>query len=307
MCTRNRYELLTVESDINNSVEPEQKQENSVINITQTVQSPQDQSQFNDCAGEQSPSDINSTDEPEQKRENSVINITQTSQSPPDQSQSNDCAGNQNTDNLRGHTSQSGQTTHQSVVLIGDSVIKSIVPQKLSRKKVHKFTYPGKTAEEIDREIRNKGSNIEASHVIVHCGTNNLTTDSANVCARKIEQLCMTARKIFPNAQIGVSSITERNDIPVHDKIRDVNSAIKEMCVTNNYSFIHHDNIDESCLNNSKLHLNAKGSALLAVDFINFLRGRKRLSHINQPKNFWLEETLRQLGTVLAMARRRTR
>jgi hypothetical protein len=58
------------------------------------------------------------------------------------------------------------------------------------------------------------------------------------------------------------------------------------MCVTNNYSFIHHDNIDESCLNNSKLHLNAKGSALLVVDFINFLHERKRLSHINQPKTF---------------------
>jgi hypothetical protein len=41
--------------------------------------------------------------------------------------------------------------------------------------------------------------------------------------------------------------------------------------------------------------------------YVNFLRGRKRLSHINQLKNFWLEETLRQLGTVLAMARRRTR
>jgi hypothetical protein len=85
----------------------------------------------------------------------------------------------------------------------------------------------------------------------------------------------VTARKIlFPNAQIGVSSITERNDILVHDKIRDVNSAIKEMCVTNNYSFINNDNIDEPC----------KRSALLAVDFINFLSGRKRLSHINQPK-----------------------
>jgi hypothetical protein len=135
--------------------------------------------QSNDCAGEQSPSVINSTDEPEQKQENSVINITQTLQSPLDQSQFNDCAGNQspsanhnkepqfsshdkitqNTDNLRRrHTSQSGQTMHQSVVLIGDSVIKSIVPQKLLRKKVHKFIYPGKTAEEIDREIRNKGS-----------------------------------------------------------------------------------------------------------------------------------------------------
>ena len=44
---------------------------------------------------------------------------------------------------------------------------------------------------QVHREIRNKGSNIEASHVIVHCGTNNLTTDSGNVCARKIEPATM--------------------------------------------------------------------------------------------------------------------
>ena len=119
------------------------KLENSVINITQTLQSPPDQSQFNDCAGNQSPS-ANHNKEPQFS---SYDKITQ------------------NTDNLRRrHTSQSGKTTHESVVLIGYSVIKSIVPQKLSRKKEHKFTYPGKTAEEIDREIRNKSSNIEASH-----------------------------------------------------------------------------------------------------------------------------------------------
>ena len=55
-----------------------------------------------------------------------------------------------------------GQTMHQSVVLIGDSIIKNIVPQKLTRKNVYKSTYPGRTVEEIDQEIQNKCSNTEA-------------------------------------------------------------------------------------------------------------------------------------------------
>ena len=148
---------------------------------------------------------------------------------------------------------------HQSVVLIGDSIIKNIVPQKLTRKKVYKYTYPGRTVEEIDQEIRNKCSNTEASHVIIHCGTNNMTTDTANECASKIEQLCSTVKMIYPNARIGVAGLTERNDVSIHDKLLVVNSKIKEMCALNKYSFIHHVNIDRSCLNKSKIHLNAKG------------------------------------------------
>ena len=104
---------------------------------------------------------------------------------------------------------------------------------------------------------------------------------------------------IYPNAKTGVSGLTERNDVSIHDKLVEVNSKIKEMCALNKYSFIHHVNIDRSCLNKSKIHLNAKGSALLAASFINFIRGRKQSSPINQSKNIWMEETLRQLGAVI--------
>ena len=58
--------------------------------------------------------------------------------------------------------------------------------QKLTRKKVYKFTYPGRLVEEIDQEIR-KSSDTDAAHVIIHCGTNYLTTNSANECVNKIE------------------------------------------------------------------------------------------------------------------------
>jgi hypothetical protein len=59
------------------------------------------------------------------------------------------------------------QSPEQRVVLIGDSIINNIIPHKLSRKNVYKFTYPGKSAEEIESEIRNiDEASILPSHVI---------------------------------------------------------------------------------------------------------------------------------------------
>jgi hypothetical protein len=41
------------------------------------------------------------------------------------------------------HNRLGDQSARPCFVLIGDSIIKNIIPQKLSRKRVHKFTYPG--------------------------------------------------------------------------------------------------------------------------------------------------------------------
>jgi hypothetical protein len=47
-------------------------------------------------------------------------------------------------------TYSGAQSPEQCEVLIVDSIIKNNIPHKLSRKKVYKFTYPGKLAEEIE-------------------------------------------------------------------------------------------------------------------------------------------------------------
>jgi hypothetical protein len=79
----------------------------------------------------------------------------------------------------------------------------------------------------------------------------------------------------------------------------------------NNYTFIDLKNINGSCLNGSKLHLNAKRAALLPVDFINFLRGGKlsaTYSRNRQCENFLIERTVRQLENILrTITRERTR
>jgi hypothetical protein len=47
------------------------------------------------------------------------------------------------------------------IIVIGDSIIKNIQPRKLSRKNVHKYTFPEKTAKEIEKENNfAEGNNI---------------------------------------------------------------------------------------------------------------------------------------------------
>ena len=133
---------------------------------------------------------------------------------------------------------------------------------------MHKYTYPGKSVEEIKLEIHNIDQTLAPSHLILHCGTNNLPTDEPNACIKKLENLCQRVQSKFPNAEIGVSVITYRNDIQANNKIEEIDNRIKDMCSRHGYGFIPHNNINETCLNNSKLHLSAKGTALLAVGLI---------------------------------------
>ena len=118
-----------------------------------------------------------------------------------------------------------------------------------------------------------------------------------------IENLCLTVKSKFANAKIGVSGITLREDVQVDNKIQEVNNGIKEMCKKRNYTFIDNSNIKSNSLNRSKLHLNTRGSALLASGLIKFLReggggGRSfKSSRSSQyhARNFRPEETLRQM------------
>ena len=84
----------------------------------------------------------------------SVINLDISQQSDPDHKpivDNNTSTGSNNGGTLTGHITgrrnqnkEKSQEAKQSLVIIGDSIVKHIIPTKLSKKKVHKFTYPGK-------------------------------------------------------------------------------------------------------------------------------------------------------------------
>ena len=97
----------------------------------------------------------------------------------------------------------------ESVLLIGDSLIKNIDPQKLTKKTVDKRIYPGKTSDQICHEVDSIYIDVEPSYVIVHSGTNNLPSDSVESCVSKTENLALKIRNKFQTSKIGISSLTQ--------------------------------------------------------------------------------------------------
>ena len=67
------------------------------------------------------------------------------------------------------------------IVLIGDSVIKHIDQNKLSKRHVHKLSYPRKTTSEIAEAVDNIPVACDPSCVIIHTGTDNLPSESADL------------------------------------------------------------------------------------------------------------------------------
>ena len=137
----------------------------------------------------------------------------------------------------------------ESVLIIGDSLIKNIDSQKLTKKTVDKRRYPGKTSNQICHEVDSIHIGVEPSYVIVHSGTNNLPSDSVESCVSKTENLALKIRNKFQTSKIGISSLTHREDISVSTKLSEVNEKLKEMSSRNGFHFIDNSHIDGSCLN----------------------------------------------------------
>ena len=75
----------------------------------------------------------------------------------------------------------------------------------------------------------------------------------------------------FPNSSIGLSGMVIKGDTNVDAKRIEVNERVKLIAENDNINDIDNSVIDASALNGIRLHLNAKGSSLLAVQFITFL------------------------------------
>ena len=145
----------------------------------------------------------------------------------------------------------------RQIVIIGDSIIKHMIPKKISSRNVTKITFPGKTADEISNQLDKIKLKSTPSHIIIHAGTNNLPVHTAETCAEKVGQLASNLKTEFSTSRIGTSSIATREDCDLTGKIRKTNSLIAQTCFNQDYGFINNENIDRTALNGSKIHLNA--------------------------------------------------
>ena len=109
-------------------------------------------------------------------------------------------------------------------------------------------------------------------HIILHAGTNDVPPEKTpQVIAQSIVDLAKAVAN--DNFQVTVSSIVPRND-QWSKKVYEANKVLLNLCKDVNTPFTSHSAIDgKRNLNNSKLHLNIRGSRKLHENFVKYLKG----------------------------------
>ena len=163
------------------------------------------------------------------------------------------------------------ESTRKKITIIGDSILNGISKFGLKRKhNVKVRAHPGASMQDIKDHIRPVICGKPDS-VIIHAGTNDLTK---NVDTQEmIREIVEEAKKESPSTRIVLSSLTIRKDVKnnpgIEKKLHKLNLKMKNLAKELSIGWMDNSNIDASCLGFSMLHLNKKGNALLAKNFIN--------------------------------------
>ena len=153
--------------------------------------------------------------------------------------------------------------------MIGDSLVKFVKSENLSDESYIENIRinPGCTIEDIAfyiRPIIRKKKDI----MLVHTGTNDLT-NSVNTRS-KVRKIAIAVEEMDGNNDIklGFSSIIVRKHRDLEKDIKETYTKLKNYCKGKEFIFVDNANIYKNCLNNSKLHLNRKGTTLFTYRFL---------------------------------------
>ena len=163
----------------------------------------------------------------------------------------------------------------RSIVILGDSLLKDVEPQKVrsglnNNDKVYVKSFSGATTNHM-KSYSIPSKEYKNDLVILHSGTNDLrsTKQPMDIAAEIIE--LATEMKTGDN-EVMVSGIVPRRD-KLNGKGLAVNKCLISLCSVNNFHFINNANINkETHLNNSGLHLNLKGTYTIGTNIVNAIK-----------------------------------
>ena len=155
----------------------------------------------------------------------------------------------------------------KEVFIIGDSMIKHLNGREVSRNNSVKVrSHPGATADDFNDYVRptvRKKPNL----IIIHNGTNDIQNNLNT--PQKIRKVISSIKgyDTDDNIKIALSTIIHQRDHDFKDKINETNRKVENLRKGKGIIFINNSNIDSTCLNRSKLHLNKSGTSLLIKNF----------------------------------------
>ena len=157
------------------------------------------------------------------------------------------------------------------VIIAGDSIVKGQKGWLMSRtKNVKCHAFSGATCSDMEHFI-NPIIARKPDHIFLHYGTNDLMDSTPEDIAQSIIKV---AKKVTMNKiNCYVSSLILRTDNEhLNDKLNLVNKRLKALLVKEKINLITHNNITDLHLNRGGLHLNKRGDAALAYNFIETIR-----------------------------------
>ena len=90
--------------------------------------------------------------------------------------------------------------------------------------------------------------------IIIHSGTNNLGKESLHRTLDRLDRLGYNL--VFHNyKKVVISGVVYRAAYRQHD-ITAINNKLAMLCARNDWIYIDHDDIDESCLSSDGVHIN---------------------------------------------------
>ena len=163
-----------------------------------------------------------------------------------------------------------------TTVILEDSIIKRLNSFKMSKAtntKVVIRSFPGARVRDMYYYVHPVLEETpKPCHVVLHIGTNDLPDKSSQEVADEIVDLARSIENKYPGATVCLSNLTFRRDSEVASKkVSEVNKITNRYCSQSDRPNIKHSNIDESSLNNYKLHLNSKGVAIIASNLTNYI------------------------------------
>ena len=155
--------------------------------------------------------------------------------------------------------------TKNSVIIVGDS-IDNILQVPEFQRSIKIKTNPGATTEDVIDYIK-PYIRKKPDFLLVHSGINDLTNGINTMI--KIRKVVATVEEMDNKRKIklGFSSIICREDVDKTDEIIAVNDKLQKYCLSKGLLFVDNSNIDASCLNRGKLHLNRQGISMLVDNF----------------------------------------
>ncbi|CAB3997496.1 Hypothetical predicted protein [Paramuricea clavata] len=170
------------------------------------------------------------------------------------------------------HNSNQNQ---RKVDICGDSMTKYIQAHKLGRStndRVTSKSFSGAKCKDMKHYIM-PTLEKKPDEIILHVGTNDLKTSSAKTVVKDIMALKDFVVKTSPRTKVTISELIVRtDDETLNNKIKQINTLLKQNCAADNTPLIEHSDVNNDCLNQSGVHLNNKGTALFALSIINHIR-----------------------------------